>query len=181
MTKAISWVTRISGCNTLLQGKRHPSEREHLQGTFMQAREDPVCSHFPAPSSWKRVTPYPEARWQPRHPLFPSFAARLVGSMGSQDGLLPATARLPFWLSTKTWGLGRTWFLQKWDMLRSGSVVSGPDLGHPIMLCEFFWLTLTDGCLHCAQFAISPNKLGDLLCAGCFPDFLQYPLLAMNF
>ena len=63
--------------------------------------------------------------------------------LGTSLPLPHATARVPFWLSTETWGPGMSWFLQRHlgDTVRNSSVVSRPELGcpdGPIMPWEFF-------------------------------------------
>lgn len=77
--------------------------------------------------------------------------------LGTSLPLLPATANNPSWLSTETWGLGRSQVLQRHlgDMLRNGSVFleqSWDVLTAP--LCHgSFSVALTGGCPYLAQIA----------------------------
>lgn len=73
------------------------------------------------------------------------LSTSMVGSesntlLGTLLPLLPAAARVPFWLSTETQGLGRSWFLQRHSgkILKNGSVVSRPQLGSPDSPWELF-------------------------------------------
>lgn len=112
-------------------------------------------SLFPSPSHLEKSQILPTDQVATLVVVISKIHSKACGQCGTSTGserhtlvrtllpFLPATARVSFWLSTETWGPGRSWFLQRHagDTLRNSSVVSRPELGCPdcpIMPWELF-------------------------------------------
>lgn len=126
-------------------------------------------SLFPSPSHLEKSQTLRTGQVATLVPIISKIHSKACGRCGTSTGseshmllgttlpLLPATARVPFWLSRETWGLGRSRILQRHlgDVLRNSSVVL--DLSWDVLtapLCHGSFsvgLTLTGGCLLCAQ------------------------------
>jgi len=140
----------------LLRGQRPPGEGKHPQGTSTQKGGHLVHSLFSSPNHLGKSQTLLTGLVAKLVPIISKahsksseqHGASMTGSeshtlLGTSPPLLPATARVPCWLSTGTWGQGRSPFLQRHsgNTLRNGSPVSRPELGCsdcPIMPWEVF-------------------------------------------